>query len=174
MLMARADTAAGALLQEFEINAAPIDPFALAASLDVQVVLRDLDDDVSGMLLRRDGRCVIGVNRIHSPLRQRFTVAHELGHLRIHRGRPLILDTDTRVNYRNTVSSMATDREEVEANRFAAALLAPEALVRAGVYQTPFRTVGDLVTRLGRTFALSETAMTYRLMNLGIISGPPQ
>ncbi|WP_405845731.1 ImmA/IrrE family metallo-endopeptidase [Streptomyces sp. NBC_01518] len=174
MLMARADTAARALLQEFQINTAPIDPFVLAGSLDVQVVLRDLDDDVSGMLLRRDGRCVIGVNRSHSPLRQRFTVAHELGHLRIHRGRPLILDTDTRVNYRNTVSSMATDREEIEANRFAAALLAPEALVRSSVYQTSFRTVGELVTQLGRTFALSEIAMTYRLMNLGIISGPPQ
>ena len=42
---------------------------------------------------------------------RRFTVAHELGHLRLHRGRPLILDTDTRVNFRDTVSSMATEHE---------------------------------------------------------------
>ncbi|WP_165989768.1 ImmA/IrrE family metallo-endopeptidase [Streptomyces sp. YIM 98790] len=170
--MARADTAARALLREFQIAAAPVDPFALACGLDVQVVPQSLDDDVSGMLLRRDGQSVIGVNCNHSLLRQRFTVAHELGHLRMHRGRPLILDTDTRVNYRNTVSSMATDREEVEANRFAAALLAPETLVRAAVRQTSFRTVDELVTQLADTFKLSEIAMTYRLMNLGIISGP--
>ncbi|MFG2940358.1 ImmA/IrrE family metallo-endopeptidase [Streptomyces sp. NPDC048282] len=170
--MARADTAARTLLQEFQVTSAPVDPISLARDLDVQVVPQDLDDDVSGMLLRRDGRCVIGVNRTHSRLRQRFTVAHELGHLRMHRGRPLILDTDTRVNYRNTVSSMATDREEVEANRFAAALLAPETLVRDAVYGASFRTVGELVTQLAGTFELSEIAMTYRLMNLGIISGP--
>ncbi|MEH0628332.1 ImmA/IrrE family metallo-endopeptidase [Streptomyces sp. NPDC020898] len=170
--MARADAAARALLQEFQVVTAPIDPFALARRLDVQVVPQDLDDDVSGMLLRRDGRCVIGVNRTHSLLRRRFTVAHELGHLRMHRGRPLILDTDTRVSYRNSVSSMATDREEIEANRFAAALLAPERLVRDVVHRTTFRTVDDLVTQLAGTFELSEIAMTYRLMNLGIISGP--
>ncbi|MGW1786468.1 ImmA/IrrE family metallo-endopeptidase [Streptomyces sp. NPDC002143] len=86
------------------------------------------------------------VNQTHSHERRRFTVAHELAHLRLHRGRPLILDTDTRVNYRNTVSSMATDREEIEANRFAAALLAPETLVRDAVHQISFRTVDELVS----------------------------
>ncbi|MGI5461232.1 ImmA/IrrE family metallo-endopeptidase [Streptomyces sp. CA-249302] len=170
--MARADVAARSLLAEFEITTAPVDPYELAGRLGVVVVPQELDDDVSGMLLRRDGRCVIGVNRRQSPLRCRFTVAHELAHLRLHRGRPLILDTDTRVNYRNTVSSMATDREEIEANRFAAALLAPEALVRTAVHQTRFRTVDELVSQLAGKFEVSEIAMTYRLMNLGIISGP--
>ncbi|MFJ9154302.1 ImmA/IrrE family metallo-endopeptidase [Streptomyces sp. NPDC102270] len=170
--MARADVAARALLQEFQITAAPVDPYDLARRLDVTVVPRELDDDVSGMLMRRDGNCVIGVNKAHSRERRRFTVAHELAHLRLHRGRPLILDTDTRVNYRNTVSSMATDREEIEANRFAAALLAPETLVRETVHQTRFRTVDELVSSLAEVFQLSEIAMTYRLMNLGIISGP--
>ncbi|WP_331733904.1 ImmA/IrrE family metallo-endopeptidase (plasmid) [Streptomyces sp. NBC_00080] len=172
--MARADTAARTLLQEFQVTVAPVDPFMLARGLGVQVVPQDLDADVSGMLLRRDSRCVIGVNRTHPRSRRRFTVAHELGHLRMHRGRPLILDTDTRVNYRNTVSSMATDREEIEANRFAAALLAPEVLVREAVQRISFRTVDELVAQLAGLLELSEIAMTYRLMNLGIISGPGQ
>ncbi|MBH5336116.1 ImmA/IrrE family metallo-endopeptidase [Streptomyces pactum] len=170
--MARADVAARALLQQFQISVPPIDPYELARRLDVLVVPQDLDDDVSGMLLRRDGHCVIGVNKSHSCERRRFTVAHELAHLRLHPGRPLILDTGTRVNYRNTVSSMATDREEIEANRFAAALLAPETMVRDAVSRTPFQTVEELVSALSKRFELSEIAMTYRLMNLGIISGP--
>ncbi|MFE5240480.1 MULTISPECIES: ImmA/IrrE family metallo-endopeptidase [unclassified Streptomyces] len=170
--MVKADIAARTLLEEMQILTPPVDPFALAERLGAVVVPQCLDGDVSGMLLRRDGNCVIGVNQDHSPLRRRFTVAHELGHLRLHEGRPLILDTDVRVNYRNTVSGMATDREEIDANRFAAALLAPEPMVRQAAQQVTFPTVEDLVKVLAGQFQLSETAMTYRLMNLGIISGP--
>ncbi|MFD6988099.1 ImmA/IrrE family metallo-endopeptidase [Streptomyces sp. NPDC059943] len=170
--MAKADIVARALLREFGIDEPPVDPFELARELDVLVVPQQMDDDVSGMLLRKDGSCVIGVNEIHSRERQRFTVAHELGHLRLHEGRPLILDTDARVNYRNVVSSMATDREEIDANRFAAALLAPEEMVRRAAQGISFRTTDDLVRLLAKQFLLSEMAMTYRLMNLGVVSGP--
>ncbi|MFE9930866.1 ImmA/IrrE family metallo-endopeptidase [Streptomyces sp. NPDC005533] len=170
--MAKADVAARALLREFCIEEPPISPFDLARELHILVVPQRMDDDVSGMLLRKDGSCVIGVNEAHSRERQRFTVAHELGHLRLHEGRPLILDTDARVNYRNAVSSMATDREEIDANRFAAALLAPEELVRRAAQHISFRTTDDLVRALAQQFLLSEMAMTYRLMNLGIVSGP--
>ncbi|MEU5929329.1 ImmA/IrrE family metallo-endopeptidase [Streptomyces antimycoticus] len=170
--MAKADIAARVLLREFRIDEFPVNPFELARGLDVLVVPQGMDDDVSGMLLRKDGSCVIGVNETHSHERQRFTVAHELGHLRLHEGRPLILDTDARVNYRNAVSSMATDREEIDANRFAAALLAPQEMVRRAAQRISFRTTDDLVRVLAKQFQLSEMAMTYRLMNLGIVSGP--
>ncbi|GAA5217627.1 ImmA/IrrE family metallo-endopeptidase [Streptomyces thinghirensis] len=170
--MAKADIAAQALLEKMQISTPPVDPFALARQLGAVVVPQHLDSDVSGMLLRKDGSCVIGVNESHSRLRRRFTVAHELGHLCLHEGRPLILDTDVRVNYRNTVSGMATDREEIDANRFAAALLAPEPMVRQAAQRIAISTVEDLVKALAGQFQLSETAMTYRLMNLGIISGP--
>ncbi|MFG2351503.1 ImmA/IrrE family metallo-endopeptidase [Streptomyces phaeochromogenes] len=170
--MARADTAAKALLAQFGVDEPPVDPGQLAEKLGVLVVPQEMTDDVSGMLLRRGEQKVIGVNQAHVEARQRFTVAHELGHLLLHRGRPLILDTQTRVNLRDTVSSKATDREEIEANRFAAALLAPEVMVRREVRQAQFQTVEDLVERLADRFGVSHTAMNFRLMNLGIISDP--
>lgn len=170
--MARADVAAASLLDKFGVAKHPIEPKWLAEQLGVAVVLRDMAPEVSGMLLRGDGQEVIGVNQSHHGHRQRFTVAHELGHLQLHRGRPLILDTDTRVNFRDPVSSMATDREEIEANRFAAALLAPEVMVRACVAETAFVTAEELVKALSSSFDMSPQAMTYRLMSLGIISGP--
>ncbi|MCX4920091.1 ImmA/IrrE family metallo-endopeptidase [Streptomyces sp. NBC_00687] len=170
--MARADAQARALLAEFGIEEAPIDPAQLAEKLGVPVVPQDMPDDVSGMLLRREDGQVIGVNQKHSENRRRFTVAHELGHLRLHRGRPLILDTDTRVNFRDTVSSMATDREEMEANRFAAALLAPEPMVRRAAREADFRTAQQLVHLMAERFKMSDMAMNYRLINLGVISGP--
>ncbi|MGW9205713.1 ImmA/IrrE family metallo-endopeptidase [Embleya sp. NPDC055664] len=150
----------------------PVDPWVLAGKLDVLVVAQKMDDEVSGMLLRRDEEKVIGVNEGHAEVRQRFTVAHELGHLLLHAGRPLILDTGTRVNLRDSVSSMATDREEIEANRFAAALLAPEVMVRREARKVRFSSADELVRRLSERFGMSTTAMNYRLMNLGIISDP--
>lgn len=170
--MARADVAARDLLARFGIDEPPVGPQLLAEKLGVLVVYQEMKDDVSGMLLRREEQKVIGVNESHAPVRQRFTVAHELGHLLLHRGRPLILDTQTRVNLRNAISSTATDREEIEANRFAAALLAPESMVRRAVRSMQFHTAEGLVEQLAERFGMSQTAMNYRLMNLGIISDP--
>ncbi|MGW3820529.1 ImmA/IrrE family metallo-endopeptidase [Streptomyces sp. NPDC005046] len=170
--MARSDAEARTLLAEFGIDEAPIDPVQLAEKLGVFVVPQDMPADVSGMLLRRGDEQVIGVNQKHHENRQRFTVAHELGHLRLHRGRPLILDTDTRVNFRDTVSSMATDREEMEANRFAAALLAPEPMVRRAAREAEFRTAQQLVHLMAERFKTSDMAMNYRLINLGVIADP--
>ncbi|MET8631765.1 ImmA/IrrE family metallo-endopeptidase [Streptomyces sp. NPDC004680] len=170
--MARADVAARDLLARYGIDEPPIVPEHLAEKLGVVVVRQEMKGDVSGMLLRREEQRVIGVNESHGSQRQRFTVAHELGHLLLHRGRPLILDTQIRVNLRDTVSSMATDREEIEANRFAAALLAPESMVRREVRKVQFETVDDLVAQLANRFDVSRTAMNYRLLNLGVISDP--
>jgi Zn-dependent peptidase ImmA (M78 family) len=169
--MARADAAAKTLLEKFSLGKPPIDPYWLAEQLGVTIVPQQLAPDVSGMLLRNDGQQVIGVNQTHTKNRQKFTVAHELGHLLLHRGRPLILDTDLRINYRDAVSGMATDREEIEANRFAAALLAPEEMVRASAAASPALSADELVDTLAHEFKVSMQSMSFRLMNLGIISG---
>jgi len=170
--MARADLAARRLLDHFEPDQLPVDPYALAEHLDVIVVEQPMAADVSGMLIREPDRTVIGVNQGHHKHRKRFTVAHELGHHQLHRGRSLIMDTDVRVNFRDPVSSLATDREEIEANRFAASLLMPEHLVRREISQTPFDSAVHLVTRLAGQLAVSPEAMNFRLVNLGVIPTP--
>jgi Zn-dependent peptidase ImmA (M78 family) len=94
-----------------------------------------------------------------------------LGHLRLHPGRPLILDASARVNFRDRTASLATDREEIEANAFAAALLMPERLVLESVERvlgTKQHTPERLVRLLADDFQVSEAAMGYRLINLGI------
>ncbi|MFD6990497.1 ImmA/IrrE family metallo-endopeptidase [Streptomyces sp. NPDC059943] len=69
------------------------------------------DGDLSGMLLRRDGQPpVIGANDSQPPLRQRFTIARELGHLLLHLDREVVLDRPVRINLRDGLSSTATDR----------------------------------------------------------------
>ena len=63
-----------------------LDVEAIAEKLGAEVIFDKLGDDVSGLLVREADRVVIGVNDAHPETRQRFTIAHELGHLVLHQG----------------------------------------------------------------------------------------
>jgi Zn-dependent peptidase ImmA (M78 family) len=164
---------AEALLVELGQTQPPVAVEAIAKHLGAQIVLEDLGEDVSGVLLRNDQRTLIGVNRSHHRRRQRFTIAHELGHLRLHPGRPYLVDSTVRLNWRDDLSSLASDREEIAANAFAAALLMPEFMVRAAVKDlAPARITDEvqILDLLARRFDVSTEAISYRLINLGIRS----
>lgn len=109
---------------------------------------------------------VIGVNSAHHRVRQRFTVAHELGHATFDRGNGIHIDKAFRL--RNAASGMAIDPEEIAANWFAAALLMPEAEVRAAAAEGIDISDEAAVRGLARQFGVSQPAMMYRLVNLGL------
>jgi Zn-dependent peptidase ImmA (M78 family) len=67
------------------------------------------------------------------------------------------------------VSSLATDREEIEANRFAAALLMPEAFVRRELDRLSLVDPDEITEHMAGTFKVSEAAMTIRLTNLRLL-----
>jgi Zn-dependent peptidase ImmA (M78 family) len=165
----RAERAAIALLERLEVRDAPVPIDEIAAELDVDVRPEPLHGGLSGMLYRsREGRVVLGVNSMHAPVRQRFTIAHELGHFLLHRD---TLHVDGLVR-RDEMSSLAADAKEIEANAFAAELLMPRDLVLGRVVELlPKSGVADparLVLQLARTFGVSEQAMEFRLANLGL------
>jgi Zn-dependent peptidase ImmA (M78 family) len=166
--VARADAEARSLVAEYGLTVPPIDPEQVAAGLGAIVVRQPGAAELSGMLLRRDGQTVIGVNADMDPARQRFSLAHLVGHLHLHARRPLLLDTAARYSH-GMLASMPTDREEAEANRFAAALVAPEGVVRWMAAEADARTAEQLVDLLTPRFGLTRTAMAYRLISLGVI-----
>jgi Zn-dependent peptidase ImmA (M78 family) len=170
----RVDQEAIDLLQSIGITKPPVDVHRLAIDLNVEILLEKLDNDVSGVLLRLPERLVIAVNKEHPEPRQRFTIAHELGHLRLHQGRPLIVDhmVRARVSMRDSQSSLATEREEIDANRFAANLLMPEGLVHAAVEEVieKKQSAKQTIKDLAQQFGVSDQAMEYRLTNLGLRS----
>lgn len=170
---AKAEARAGALLTELGVDRAPVPVEKIAVRRGALVRYEPFEQDVSGMLYR-DGVAppVIGVNSANSPLRQRFTIAHEIGHLEMHKG-ALILDRLVRVNFRDALSSTASVAEEIEANAFAAALLMPADQVEqrlAAATRGPGASDDQLVERLSREFRVSRQAMEYRLVNLGHLS----
>ena len=80
------------------------------------------------------------------------------------------MDSGIRVHKRDGASKTATVQDEREANAFAAALLMPASLI-----QQQLNLLGDskysqarIVSTLTGTFEVSEEAMHYRLLNLGI------
>ncbi|MFE9425304.1 ImmA/IrrE family metallo-endopeptidase [Kitasatospora sp. NPDC006697] len=164
------------LLQELGIHAAPVPVDRVAHHLGARIHLRPFDSrDVSGMLFREDGKPpIIGVNALNGEKRQRFTIAHEIAHLVLHPGKPLILDRQVKVNFRDATSSTATDEEEMQANAFAAALLMPKFLVAERLHHHLERDAHvadvDIVKRIAADFDVSIQAMEYRLTNLGLLS----
>jgi Zn-dependent peptidase ImmA (M78 family) len=169
--VAAAEEEAAALRAELGGHRAPVPVEMIARRLGARVSYEPFDGNVSGMLYRKGEQVIIGVNARQAETRQRFTIAHELGHLRMHPGDKVFIDQTVRINLRNQVSSQATDIEEMEANAFAAELLMPGEWVRREVDRLAGkRWPGEeaLVAGLAKRFGVSPQAMEHRLMNLGI------
>ena len=142
----------------------PVDVDALARDLGVNVVhAHDLGSQVAGKI-QRDARLggpsgfAVYVNANDPPRRQRFTLAHELGHYILHRD---LMDggivDDTM--YRSPLG----DWYERQANRFAADVLLPEQLVRS-----EYRRGNKALNVLAKRFDVSPDAMRIRLKELNL------
>jgi Zn-dependent peptidase ImmA (M78 family) len=135
--------------------------------MGVQVRYSPFDDDLSGMIYIKDGIPIIGVNSLHHPHRQRFTIAHELGHLELHREMitsKVHVDKDFPVLMRDPKSATGTEKLEIEANQFAAELLMPEALIKQALESKPFDIDDDSpIEELAKKFRVSRQALEYRI-----------
>jgi len=164
---------AGELLEKYSVTEPPVPIERIAESEGALVVRNHFPGYESGFALREGGRWIIGVNTTTSPRRQRFTVAHELGHLLLHEG-TLITDYSIYISKRDGKASLGTDKEEVEANGFAAEILMPKAMVIAALDRelelNEATSRDELIARLARVFRVSNEAMSYRLVNLNFIT----
>src|SRR3954470_21440362 len=97
---------------------------------ELPVVVGRLPDEIAGALWRNGAGAIVWLNSAQAVERQRFTVAHELGHV-------CCRHADTRIDTRATISGDTRDPREVQANAFAAELLAPEAGVIGLVGREP-------------------------------------
>jgi Zn-dependent peptidase ImmA (M78 family) len=162
------DERSAQLLRELDLLRVPVDVEAVAHHLGASVVYDDLDDDVSGFLLREKSVVTIAINKQHHPNRQRFTLAHECGHLYLHADKGDRLWLDKTYFFRDGSSSHGDQLAEVEANQFAAGLLMPEQLIRTNLVSSGPLSDADVV-RLAMRFEVSERAMTFRLISLSLI-----
>ena len=157
---------ANQLLKAHRIKQPPVPVEKIAEAMGVRVRFSPVEGELAGMLVRGEDQAIIGINSLHHPNRQRFTIAHELGHFLLHEGE-IHIDHKFGINRRDTVSSLAVDPEEIEANRFAAELLMPYEMIMTDLKKRYIDVENeDDIKLLAKKYQVSVQAMTFRIMNL--------
>jgi Zn-dependent peptidase ImmA (M78 family) len=147
-------------------DTAPVgDLLTLTEDADTLVLVERFGaDEIAGVLVRHDDESLIALNADHYPVRQRFTLAHECGHVEM-RHRAGVDWTAELFGGRHK------DQQEIDANYFAAELLAPRQGILAWLERFhPGRVDGEIVARLAVHFGVSPETMRYRLERCGAIS----
>lgn len=142
-------------LNTIEFNEPPVSVEKVAEKVGFKIIPFEFHDELSGVL--KKDKAVIGVNKKHHPLRQRFSIAHELGHYLLGHEE---LNDESFVDER---FDKPIPREK-EANIFAAALLMPKKSVTDSVKKH-----GLDIKKMAKLFQVSEQAMTIRLLELNLI-----
>lgn len=140
----------------------PVPVKTLPSMLGIKLHSAFLVPGISGMLEKSGDTFLLTVNATDTDTRQRFTLAHEIGHYMLHRH--LVGDgLDDDRAYRSTEvgkyhNTLIGPKEEREANKFAANLLMPrEAINRERAKD------GMTVPQMARLFGVSEHAMSIRM-----------
>lgn len=149
----------------------PIDVHQVAHDLGLEVIEQELEEQISGLLVIKDGRGTIAVNKSQHLNRQRFSIAHEIAHYLLHApGSGVFIDA-TPVFFRDSISHEGRSLDEIAANTFAAELLMPHNQVLAVLRDEPLDAFDDsLLRRVAAMFGVSVQALTIRLTKLGLIS----
>lgn len=163
------------MLINYGINKPQVDIAHIIDCEGIKISKKDFGQEVSGFIFRQGRGAIIGINPGQSENRQRFTLAHELGHYLLHSrvGNDVHVDGGKTfdITFRDDRSSLGVYAEEREANFFAAELLMPEHFIKESVKQFPEISITEdlAIVELAKIYGVSTLAMTYRLNYLGII-----
>jgi hypothetical protein len=137
-----------------------IDIEAIACYCDCKVRYRHLDG-CAARLVGAGDQAIISVDEDSGPARRRFSVAHEVAHWMLDRGKPLFecQKTDLRIPWSRAM------HPEARANAFAADLLMPQLLFAPLARNKPV--TFETVDQLRMAFSVSRTAAAYRLVETG-------
>lgn len=146
------------LAKKHSIETTPLDVSALTKLLKIDMQFEPMDGEDSGSLkkCKKTGIWKMKVNSLHHPNRQRFTIAHELGHYVKHA--TLHDEFNDKTFFRDGASNLM----ETEANVFAAELLMPDA-----EFNNFIENVSDSVEKIADHFQVSSMAVRVRAKTLG-------
>lgn len=151
---------AAKLIKDVKVDSAPIILNSLYhhARKEFDLVIQGANEEVTGpkldALTKRIGSEIyIIYNQTKHSNRQRFSVAHELGHLYL-----------GHVHKTSKIEINASDKNEVEANHFAAHLLIPPSLLRKDIKN------GLKPIELCNKYWVSEEAMWWQIERTGLLN----
>lgn len=147
----------------------PVDIVKIANANDIKVYEGDLDKKVSGAIRynKEDKSFEILINKNDAKVRQRFTIAHELGHYFLHqdflKAEEIHIDIMYRTNGTSEIEIEQEKEREREVDYFAGALLMNKTLLEK------MRKENNSIQELAEVFKVSVSAMTVRLDILGLL-----
>lgn len=150
---------ANQILSVLSINTNPIPLEQIAKYLDFEIIYFDFPEHISAITHIENGKKHIGVNKNHAEVRQRFSIAHEFGHF--------ICGHESYDHDRTKTEGLPKyldphNKQELEADEFAAELLMPEFLLKNEKI--------DSILNVAKKYNVSEQAMCIQLMNLNLLS----
>ena len=143
---------------EYEGDIFPIEK--VLKDLQVTVIPEEMDEnsEISGYIEKRYTGWYIGVNKYEVKGRQRFTLAHELGHLLFHKKHLL-----SKGRFNDVIKLFRSEENlihiEMQANSFAADLLMPSSRLREVWPNNSLQFIAD-------NFGVSRYAAEYRARKL--------
>lgn len=138
----------------------PICPLRLAKKLGI-TVNPTTHPTFTAHAYMEQGKRFIEYNAAESMLRQRFAIAHALGHHALRHINESRSYTDSVANFRFDLASS----EDIQANQFATELLIPELVVRYFIVKKGV----TLLNELANLFSVSTVVVQYRLKHLGLL-----
>lgn len=147
------------------VETQPFDIFAYISHISEIDYWEDyFDDDISGKIeYRNSGVYQIVINKYHSLVRRRFTLAHEFAHFILHKN---FLKQGNKIEdgilFR--LDSANTNAQETQANQFAAELLMPKK-----IFDDEIKKGNKKVETLADFFQVSYSAIKYRAFKLGYL-----
>ena len=134
---------------------------AMEHAFGVDVAKIGLPEGIDGAAWQADGFRLVMIARTDVPTRQRFTLAHELGHILARDAQDLLTETHLSPGHQK-------DLTEVRANVFAANLLMPRSEISSAVREADL--TDEQLTTLVVCFQVSPSALAARLVQLGVIA----
>lgn len=152
---------AKAILEKYWDGTLPVDVTSIAKQIGITFKTNNkLAASESGYIrIDDDSNVICVINESNIETRQRFTIAHEIGHFvlgHLQGAKKLYRDTRKELNGDG-------DFREIEANNFAAQLLMPDIVIDWLINEESITSVATLADKLN----VSPSAMRYRLKNLG-------
>lgn len=181
------------LLKIFDFNNPPYNPFKLAEKLEINIdrtlTFKKLTFEKighSGSISVKNNDATIWVNRWDIEERQRFTVAHEIGHYILHilpsQEEKHFIDTPESIygllnkEGNKTILTGANTIQELEATIFASELLMPKKDILAEAEKIidasegkPIK-VGKFIAEMARIFVVSKQQMLNKLKACDLVS----
>jgi len=149
------------VLSDSGIASPPILVKDVAEAQGFDLIYYPFPEEVSAVVIKDEKLFAIGVNQNHHPNRQRFSIAHELGHYLLDHKQDLFV----KISNLDFVEKKDDSNKliENEANQFASELLIPIDMIKNDFAKD------DNVQMLAKQYKVSEQAMFIRLMNLKLI-----